>query len=217
MRLGMMIDLRKCIGCGSCAIVCAQAHDIPTNLWRRIVDCGLSSPPDRQRTCLPLSCMHCEKPSCLEVCPTGATYKRSDGIVDIDPEICMGCGYCILACPYGVRSIIHDRGKEIEDAKSSNGNGKTGRREQRTGVSSKCDFCLSRVTAGLSRGVKPGALPDCSPLCVNACVSGALLFGDIDDSEGELSQRLIKNGAVRLQEELGTEPKIFYILDYILE
>ena len=105
-RWGMVIDLRKCFGCGACVVACAEANQVTPNLWRRVFDCGVSRPPGRKRLYLPLSCMHCNEPPCEKVCPTTATFQRADGIVDIDDTKCIGCGYCIVACPYFARVII---------------------------------------------------------------------------------------------------------------
>ena len=196
----MVIDLTKCIGCGACVIACAQGNGISSNLWRKVIDCGVGSPPERKRICLPLSCMHCDSPPCLEVCPTGATFQRPDGVIEINHRRCVGCGYCIVSCPYMARVIIFQKGPD-------------GQASELMGVSSKCDFCIHRVEAGLKQGLRPGIDRDASPLCVISCSSGALSFGDWDDPGSQVS-RLIGDGrTVALQEELKTGPSVRYIVE----
>ena len=207
-RWGMVIDLRKCIGCLSCTTVCTETNKLPGNIWRRVLDCGVSGSPERQRTSLPMNCMHCSEPSCLKVCPTTATYQRSDCIVDINYERCVGCGYCIVACPYEARSII-----EVEEKSISQESDKTNSRPDRTGVCTKCNFCLPRVDAGLAEGLQPGLDSEASPVCVNTCVSNALHFGNLDDPDSEVSQLIRENKTLRLQEECGTDPSVYYIIE----
>jgi phenylacetyl-CoA:acceptor oxidoreductase subunit 1 len=212
-RWGMVIDLTKCIGCGACSIVCGQTNQISVNKLRRVFDCGISGPPDRQRIYLPISCMHCSKPPCLDVCPTNATYRRDDGIIDIKYELCIGCGYCIVACPYHARSIVFQNGYDLEIG--------TGLQElkrgeinyDRIGVCTKCNFCLSRIDAGMTKGLQPGVDPEASPVCVISCSAGALYFGNLNDPDSLVSELIRENKAVCLQEELGTDPSIYYVVD----
>ncbi|MDH3690614.1 MAG: 4Fe-4S dicluster domain-containing protein [Gammaproteobacteria bacterium] len=125
----MVIDTRRCIGCHACTIACKAEYDVPlgsNRSWVEYVEKG--DYPNVSRNYLPRLCNHCSTPNCVSVCPTGATYRREeDGIVAVDPEICIGCKYCIQACPY--------------DARFSN---------PVTGVADKCDFCVHRVSEGLA-------------------------------------------------------------------
>ncbi|MDH4230753.1 MAG: 4Fe-4S dicluster domain-containing protein [Nitrospirota bacterium] len=211
-RWGMVIDLRKCIGCGACSLVCSQTNKIPYFLWRRVIECGVSGPPQRQRMAIPMSCMHCSQPPCLEVCPATATYRRPDGIVDIDTERCVGCGYCIVACPYLARSIMYNNSAEAESSATPKEKAE-GSKMNRIGVSSKCNFCIRRIDAGLAKGLQPGIDNDASPACVISCCAGALSFGNLDDPESAVAQLLRENRVSCLQEELGTGPSVFYILE----
>jgi phenylacetyl-CoA:acceptor oxidoreductase subunit 1 len=148
-RWGMVIDLRKCIGCKACTKACKQVHKVPPDRWRRVVDCGISQPPERQRTFLPMNCMHCSEPPCLEVCPTTATYRRPDGIVDVHYEMCVGCSYCIVACPYLARTIIFHDGSDFDEAETtSQESDLVTPNLDHIGVATKCNFCLPRVDAG---------------------------------------------------------------------
>jgi phenylacetyl-CoA:acceptor oxidoreductase subunit 1 len=146
--------------------------------------------------------MHCQKPACLEVCPTGATYRRPDGIVDINLDLCVGCGSCIVACPYQARSIAKSDvlPKEITDQDLD-----------RIGVCTKCNFCLQYIDAGLAQGLTPGIDPEATPRCVLFCLAGALYFGDLDDPDSEVSKLIRNNKVVRMLEEIGTNPSVYYI------
>lgn len=135
-RYGMLIDLRRCIGCHACSVACKSEFDVPlgsTRSWVEYVEKGTY--PNVRRSFLPRLCNHCTHPPCVDVCPVGATWKREeDGIVVVDPEICIGCGYCVLACPYDARFM-----------------------NPVTKSADKCDFCLHRV----SRGLVPSCVNTC--------------------------------------------------------
>ncbi|NJD56941.1 MAG: 4Fe-4S dicluster domain-containing protein [Nitrospirae bacterium] len=209
-RWGMVIDLRKCIGCSSCAVACKEVHKVPRNTWRRVHDCGVGGAPGRMRTFVHMTCMHCSDPPCLAVCPTKATYKRPDGIIGIDYARCVGCSYCIVACPYRARTIFtREFDFETRDWSMS---GMTEERSDRTGVCTKCTFCMSRIDEGLRQGLRPGMDDEASPVCVITCSAGALHFGDLDDPDSEVSVLIREHSTVRLQEELGTDPSVSFIL-----
>jgi phenylacetyl-CoA:acceptor oxidoreductase subunit 1 len=212
MRWGVVIDLRKCIGCRACTIVCRQTNRLPRDAWRQVVDGGISEYPDRQRMFLPMSCMHCSEAPCLEVCPTTATYRRADGVVDIHDELCVGCGYCILACPYMARTVVTlDKiGYKVDTISQEPDVAPVDL--DLIGVCTKCNFCLPRVQAGLGQGLTPGLDPEASPSCTISCSAKALHFGDLDDPDSVVSQLIQENSTVRLQEELGTDPSVYYIV-----
>jgi phenylacetyl-CoA:acceptor oxidoreductase subunit 1 len=213
----MVIDLRKCIGCEACAITCQATNHLPGKEWRHISDKGLTAPPDRERSFMHQTCVHCSEPPCLYVCPTTATFRTPEGIVGVDYDLCIGCGYCIVACPYMARTIIfeHENGvqpREVRmllkpDATSESTNGR-----DHTGVCTKCDFCLSRVESGLANGLQPGVAAEATPACVVSCSVNALTFGDLDDPDSEISQLIRQNKTVRSQEDLDTDPSVYYIL-----
>jgi phenylacetyl-CoA:acceptor oxidoreductase subunit 1 len=157
-----------------------------------------------------MGCMHCQEPPCLDVCPSGATYRRPDGIIDINHELCVGCGACIVACPYKARTItFEDKILPLEGNKEKNTSGK---KVDKIGVCSKCDFCLARLDKGLELGLKPGQDPEATPMCVRFCVAEALVFGDLDDPESEVSRLIRENKMSRLNEELQTDPSVYYIV-----
>jgi len=177
-RYAMVIDTRRCIGCHACSVACKTEFEVPlgeTRSWVEYVEKGEF--PNVRRSFLPRLCNQCEKPQCVSVCPTGATYKREeDGIVVVDSNLCIGCKYCLQACPYGMRFI-----------------------NPKTGTAEKCDFCLHRVENGLV------------PACVNTCQGRARIFGDLNDSQSEVSRLLATNATTVLRPEIGTPPMVFYI------
>jgi len=212
-RWGVVIDLRKCIGCKACTVVCEQTNKVPVNSWRRVVDCGISMPPDRQRMSIPISCMHCKEALCVKVCPTTATYLRSDGIIDINYDLCIGCGYCIVACPYHARSIVYPNKSEFEVITVEQGFVEGNANHEQIGICTKCDFCLSRIDEGIAKGLNPGQDADATPMCVISCTSNALHFGDLDDSDCLVSKLIQENETVRLQEQMKTQPSVYYIVE----
>lgn len=198
-RWGMVIDLRNCFGCKSCAVACSEANGMPPDTWRKVHVGGIDEAPSRQRLCLPISCNHCDDPPCLDVCPTGATYRHPDGVVDIDSERCLGCGYCVVACPYRARTIL-DRTSNPEKIDNSE-----------IGVCTKCHFCHLRIEKGLEQGLTPGIDAEATPTCVLTCSARALHFGDLEDPGSTVSRLLRENRTVRLQESLATDAAIYYI------
>ena len=203
-RYGMAIDLSRCIGCNTCAVACKVSNNLPKDVWWNVVhtegrDFADTSKGtyggEMQLSWLPVNCMHCENAVCEEVCPTGATVKRDDGIVTVDEEPCIGCKSCMEACPYAVRGLI-EHGPEyylelpIGDpaAKSHKG-----------GTVEKCDFCAGRI----DRGEKPA--------CMELCPGRARYWGDLDDPESEVSQFLSGRNATVLLEEEGTSPSVYYV------
>ena len=209
---GMVVDLRKCIGCETCKRVCNDTNNVPPGAtWRQVVVVTMKGNPKGPNEFLTIGCMHCDEPPCLDVCPSGATYRRPDGIVDINQELCIGCGACILACPYKSRSItLEDKISLDEDIGQENQGPKN---SDRIGVCTKCDFCLSRLEAGLKQGLNPGQDFEATPMCVRFCIAEALHFGDLDDPKSEVSNLIRENKTRRLNEELQTDPSVFYILE----
>ncbi len=209
----MVIDLRKCIGCRACTIVCSQTNRLPVDSWRRVVDNGISEGPEKLRTFVPMSCMQCSKAPCVKVCPTGASHRRSDGIVDIRNERCVGCGYCVVACPYQARRIIFHNKYQLEEESIVHGLGESDINRARVGVSTKCNFCLPKISEGMREGYQPGRDTEASPECVVSCSAKALSFGDLDDPDSPVSQLLRERKTARLQEELRTDPSVYYIVE----
>jgi molybdopterin-containing oxidoreductase family iron-sulfur binding subunit len=207
-RYGMVIDLKKCVGCKSCTVACkAENHTPPGVLYMVVMEEEIGEYPNVRQRFMPRPCFHCKNPSCVPVCPTKATYKRDDGIVPIDYDKCIGCRYCITACPYGARYF--DFGEDYNESLTSYDNsaspeyGESQIRQKGKspmGNARKCHFCLHRVKNGLL------------PACASTCIGGAIYFGDLNEPNGELRQLIVKRGHMRLKEELGNEPSVYYLL-----
>jgi phenylacetyl-CoA:acceptor oxidoreductase subunit 1 len=206
----MVVDLRRCIGCKACILACSQANDIEEGLWRRYQELTELEAPHRQRYFITTSCMQCSQPACLPVCPTKATHLRSDGIVDIDQNKCVGCGACIMACPYDARAILGNKHRFETGGKTRPSS--IAQNAKREGTCTKCNFCLPRVQNGREANLQPGIDPDATPLCVATCSTGTLWFGDIDDPGSHVSRLIKENPTVRISAQLGTEPSIYYII-----
>jgi molybdopterin-containing oxidoreductase family iron-sulfur binding subunit len=197
-RYGMVIDLKRCVGCYGCAVACKAEHGTrPGIMWARVLKAESGTYPAVRRLSLPVLCMHCREPACLPVCPTGATVKRADGIVTIDARLCIGCRYCMQACPYGARFL--------SDGVHAYFDGQMTPYEEATagmhpaGVVEKCDFCLERLEQGLE------------PACVANCMTRARIFGDLDDPESPVSRLVRGRGGFQLNPELGTDPSVYYL------
>ena len=199
MKLGLTIDLDTCVGCHACAVACKEWNDgsktagplpdydprgaAPNGVWfNRIRHYELGEYPDSKTLNVPMSCMHCEDAACVTVCPTGASYKRADGIVMVDPDKCMGCNYCSWACPYGAREL-----------------------DENAGTMKKCTLCVDRIYDELL----PPA--DRQPACVLACPTSARMFGDFDDPDSGVSKAVRERAGIGLLPELGYQPVNRYL------
>ncbi|MBC8211612.1 MAG: 4Fe-4S dicluster domain-containing protein [Gammaproteobacteria bacterium] len=214
-RWGMVMDLRRCIGCRACTVACKSENDVSLGRFRAVItEKTTGTFPNTKKTFLPLMCNHCEGnkkdgvPPCVKACPeypgkrakfttpdgqkityrTGATYKRPDGLILIDKEKCIGCGKCIDACPYGVRSFdpfVKAGGDPTKQA------------------ADKCDMCAHRVDNGLE------------PSCVNTCQGRARIFGDLNNPNSEISKLVKKHNLAQdanvLLPDKGTDPHVYYI------
>jgi phenylacetyl-CoA:acceptor oxidoreductase subunit 1 len=211
-RWVMVADLQRCVGCQTCTAACKHANATsPFVQWRRVLDIEAGSYPNVSRTFVPVGCQHCEDPPCMHVCPSTATRRRADGIVTIDYQICIGCAYCAVACPYQARFKIDAPVFAYDQAAMQN---EIVREDpHRIGVAQKCTFCSDRIDFGLDNGMTPGVDPRATPACVNACIADALQFGDIDDPNSNVSRLLREQKHFRMHEEIGTEPGFYYVYD----
>jgi Fe-S-cluster-containing dehydrogenase component len=203
----MVIDQSKCVGCGHCVLACQANNDTPPDItYTRIVETGKVGNKD---TFLPVPCMHCADAPCTHVCPVGATYQRDDGIVMMDYDRCIGCRYCEVSCPYGARYFNWEEFEEPNPAVPTWGQPQVARRPR--GVVEKCTFCYQRIDRGLEMGLTPGVDLAATPACVVACPMGARTFGDLNDPDSKVSKLLANNSSFRLKEDLGTEPRVYYL------
>ena len=195
-RWGMLIDTNKCSkGCTSCVDACNEEHALtpihgPETDTQYIRKVTLKEKTTGHEHSLPLMCQHCETAPCVDVCPTGASFKREDGIVLVDKHICIGCRYCMMACPYKARSFIHE---VIKDQTVSTPRGK--------GCVESCTLCVHRVD------------DDKDPACVEACNEenhNAMLFGDMNNPKSKLSKALKKHGGKQIRADLGLNTGVRY-------
>lgn len=207
----MIADLRRCVGCQTCTAACKHANATsPAVQWRKVLDMEVGTFPDVGRAFVPVGCMHCSDPPCMHVCPSTATGQRADGIVTIDYDICIGCAYCAVACPYQARY-------KVQQPKFAYGKGRQmlheARRESpdRLGVAQKCTWCADRIDEGLANGLTPGLDPRATPACVNSCIADALHFGDAEDPASNVSKLLATSKTFRMHAELGTDPNFHYV------
>ncbi|MFZ0548697.1 MAG: 4Fe-4S dicluster domain-containing protein [Candidatus Promineifilaceae bacterium] len=206
-RWGMVIDSNACIGCGKCTLACRATNDVPEDIsWNRVVEVEQQGEETVYAT---IPCMQCEHAPCVGVCPVGATYQRPDGIVMMDYDRCIGCRYCQMACPYGARSFNWREFTEDNPAVPEFGTPEVERRPR--GVVEKCSFCYQRIDRGLEMGLTPGVDREATPACVNACPVGARIFGDLNDPDSEINQVLNENASIRLFEDKGTGPRVYYL------
>lgn len=196
-RYGMVMDIRTCVGCDACSASCSIENQTPywNNKFRtRVLDIEQGTYPNANRHFVPTICMHCDEPACVEVCPSGASFKNENGIVLVDYDKCMGCKACMAACPYDARYIYTK--DDVETAKTLYGDDLI---QHHVPHVDKCTFCADRVTEGLE------------PACVATCPEKSRIFGDLDDSDSEIT-KLVESGIAKpLRPELGTKPKVFYI------
>jgi molybdopterin-containing oxidoreductase family iron-sulfur binding subunit len=212
-RWAMVIDVRKCReeqGCTECTKACHHVHNVPKLdnpkhevkwIWKESFEHAFHeqehhyTADEVKHSLVPVLCNHCDNPPCVNVCPTQATWKREeDGIVMMDWHRCVGCRYCILACPYGSRSFNwKDPRPFIDDVQADFPT-------RMKGVVEKCTFCEERLVKGQM------------PSCVEACQEHALVFGDLEDPNSEVRQLLKSNYTIRRKPGLGTEPEVYYIV-----
>jgi phenylacetyl-CoA:acceptor oxidoreductase subunit 1 len=177
--------------------------------WRKVLDVEAGAYPNVNRTFVPVGCQHCADPPCMHVCPTTATRQRPDGIVTIDYDVCIGCAYCDVACPYQARFKVDAPRFAYGAAAMQN---EVEREDpRRIGVAQKCTFCSDRIDFGLANNLVPGRDPDATPACVNACIADALHFGDVDDPNSNVARLLREQQHFRMHEEIGTEPSFHYL------
>jgi tetrathionate reductase subunit B len=196
-RWGMLVNANKCDDCGACVSACNEEHGLVGHgrpetdaQWIRTVK--LRDKTTGHVQTLPVMCQHCETAPCADVCPTGASFRRADGIVLVDKHICIGCRYCMMACPYKARSFVHEK---LTDQRPYSPRG--------MGTVESCTMCVHRVDN------------DEQPACVVACAGehaedSAIIFGDINDPNSEISQQMMKHGGKQIRADLGLNTGVRY-------
>ncbi len=203
-RWGFVIDLKRCYGCYACQMNCKAERLTPPGVtWAKVLKGERGKFPDTVRQALPILCMQCENPECLKVCPTTATKQRPDGIVTVDEELCVGCRYCAVACPYGARYFVEKWTSYFPDDQPLSALDEYGKKNWvekfGEGSATKCDFCIERVEKGMK------------PACINGCPAHARYFGDLDDSESDVSLLIKTERGFTLSPEFGANPRVFYL------
>lgn len=203
-RYGMVIDTRRCIACNTCSMVCRVEHNLPNGMmWNEAhttggeVDLtpGGTYPDGLTMGFYTIACQHCDAPACVEVCPTGATAKRDDGIVTVDWDECIGCQSCVSACPYDVRRFVDGEPQWHLDFAT----GDQTLPEHRANVVEKCTFCVERI----DRGERPA--------CVDVCRNYARYFGDLDDPSSEVCKAMEGREVEQLLADKGTGPCVYFL------
>lgn len=201
MHLGMVIDLKRCVGCQACTIACKAENGTPPGvLFTKVLEQVAGEYPIIKKKFVPVLCNHCVDAPCVRVCPTGATTKREDGIVLVNDKKCIGCRACYVACPYKNRIFLK---------KGSLKNGYYSKQltpyelvkypKWQEGVVVKCTFCVERVDQGLD------------PACVQTCPADARIFGNLSDPESKASRLIRQRGGFQPLSEDNTEPSVYYI------
>jgi tetrathionate reductase subunit B len=191
-RWGLLIDVGRCTeGCNECVLACNRENGLaggtrPTDSqWIRIVE--LKDRSTGRKASAPVMCQHCANPPCVDVCPTGASFKRADGIVLVDRHTCIGCRYCMMACPYKARSFVHE---PLTQQKPDVPRGK--------GCVESCTLCVHRIDRGDG------------PACAKACPTQAILFGDLNDPQSAISRRVAEIRTTQLRADLGLNTGVRY-------
>lgn len=199
-RWGMVIDLARCVGCYACTVACKAENATPKDIWYApVYEKEVGKYPTTKRLFIPTLCNHCEDPPCLKACPTGAIYKREDGIVQVNPDVCCGTRACVAACPYGAMHFYDKEQGEFGDEPTPLDRYVQGKWQ--TGTVQKCTFCSHRIDQGIYR-----------PACVETCPTECRIFGDLDDPQSKVSQLVRKRNGVQPRAEAGTSPSVWYLL-----
>lgn len=221
-RWGMVIDLAKCTGCQACVVACKTENNVPfsspqqasegrTISWIEVYTEFRGTYPTLQARLLPRPCFHCDNPPCTKVCPVWATYKNPEGLVTQIYPRCIGCRYCTTACPYTVKYFNFGPPQFPNEMKGCLDPDVSVRQK---GVVEKCTFCHHRLQKAREKAKtqeRAVTSADYQPACVQACPTGTMVFGDLDDPQADVVKLAANPRAFRLMEELGTEPKVFYL------
>jgi len=191
-RWGMLIDTTRCKeGCNACVTACNKENGLSggkqstDSQWIRKIE--IKDISSGRELSLPMMCQHCEHPPCVDVCPTNASFKRADGIVLVDKHRCIGCRYCMMACPYKARSFVHE---PLTDQNPDVPRGK--------GTVESCTLCVHRIDQGLK------------PACAEACPNKAIQFGDLNDPQSEIAKTIRAVATTQIRADLRLNPGVRY-------
>ena len=234
----MVIDLDKCVACQGCSIACRFENNIPVVSpdeaemgrdirWNDVFPNPINHTeetgefPDVQTRYLTRPCMHCENPPCVKVCPVQATYIDDEGLVRQNYDRCIGCRFCTVACPYGVRYFnwfepewTSEMAHHLSPDKVVGADSLEGPAVRIKGIVEKCTFCIQRLFKARDRASAEGRdfrPEEYVPACVQTCTGKARFFGDLDDPDSTVSLLATSQRAFRLLEDVGTKPKVIYL------
>jgi molybdopterin-containing oxidoreductase family iron-sulfur binding subunit len=210
-KWGMVIDVEKCSECiksrgglkarPPCVEACSKANNVPRSdryNYDLIQIYEVRAREDAEALYFPVMCQECEHPGCVQVCLTQASYKREDGIVVVDLHRCIGCRYCMIACPYNARRFLFEH--PLEELQVVNPEAPI----RKHGVVMKCEMCLWKIDKERAMGKEP------KPVCVEACPYNAIVFGNLNDPNSEISKIIKTSKVITLRANLGTNPKVKY-------
>ena len=219
-----LIDLKRCMGCRACLAACAaENYFTPEAPWNSMLEYEVGAYPSVKNIYNTLGCMHCEQPACKAACDwvgAKAISKNQFGVVLIDYNKCMGCGYCVAVCPYGV-PFLNKELKPLYPGKGKNGaetiayadRHPTHRKKAKT--AEKCTFCTHKLEQAVADGKtdRIGKDQAYTPACDLVCPVQARMFGDVDDPNSEVAQRIKATNAVQLRKQFGIGPQVYYVLE----
>ena len=198
---GMVIDLKRCVGCQACMLACKEEYGLPRGtFWTKTLVEEVGTYPNVTRVFTPQLCNHCDDAPCEKVCPTGATYTEEEtGVVLVDYDKCVGCRACVVACPYNNRHYIPKGGYTPHYPAGFTPFEEQSYKHFQEGVVTKCVGCIERVKQGLN------------PACVDGCPTDARIFGDLSDPDSEIRKIIRSRQGVQPSPEKGTDPKVYYV------
>ena len=198
-KWGVAVDLERCVGCQSCTMACKAENGTPPGVfWTRVIEKEEGTFPLAYTVFMPMRCNHCSEPPCVPVCPTGASYQRAhDNVVLVDQDQCVGCHACVVACPYEAR-FVPDNARGYY-GKHTTPYEEVAFKKWQAGTAQKCTLCVHRLDVGLQ------------PACIDTCPTRALVIGDLNDAQSEISKLIKQRPRFQPRAELGAEPNVFYL------